>query len=259
MRAEERRTAAAVGVTLGGAGVIALLAYVFSKRKVIADRIEKFQEDRAGTSATPQAKQLSDATGIPVSRINALLPVVIDAANAANIPPSRLAAIISAESGWSNKPNANSAKCGIRCITGGPDRNDVCATGIAQVKPTTAREPYVGVTGDLCIPANSALAGAKYLRWLFTRYRARLPNVSEDELWYIVFRAYNAGPGTADKWLAATGTPLTSPEISLRTEWGVPGGFKYRNQIYARKVQKKYEGARSSGLAGGYLASFRIG
>lgn len=117
------------------------------------------------------------------------LPLVRDAAFAANVPPEIMSGIVSAESNWNNSPNSNSAKCGVNCIA-----SRVCAIGLAQVLPSTARD--MGVTSDLCNPANSLIAGAKYIRRLYSKYGN----------WETAIRAYNAGPGNVDRGNVGSGT-----------------------------------------------------
>lgn len=117
------------------------------------------------------------------------MPLVQAAAAANGIPASVLAGIVTAESSWNNAPNSNSARCGANCIA-----SSVCALGLAQVMPATARG--VGVTGDLCDPATNLDASARYLRQLYGRYGD----------WKATAEAYNAGPGNYAKGNIGSGT-----------------------------------------------------
>lgn len=147
----------------------------------------------------------------------ALWPMVVDAANAANIPPAVLGGVVAAESSWSNKPNRHSADCKVGCIASG-----VCAIGLAQVLPSTAAD--VGVTGDLCDPRNNLLAGARYLRKLYSKYGN----------WPAALAAYNWGPGNVDRALK-DGRSFYS------------GSVAYADKVLA--AASRYGGSALSGLA----------
>jgi len=142
----------------------------------------------------------------------AYMPLVRAAAAAANVPAAKLAGIINAESSWSNlpiKPPINpisrakwkcldasgdliscSEKFGTSCITSYSG-----AVGLTQVLPSTAKMP----AESLCDPANAMIAGARYLRTLYTRYSSR--GYSDDQAWYLAAMAYNQGPGNVDGYL----------------------------------------------------------
>jgi soluble lytic murein transglycosylase-like protein len=64
-------------------------------------------------------------------------------------------------------------------------RSHADARGLMQVLPSTAQE--LGLNAD--VPASNVLAGARYLRLLFDRFR------SSD----LALAAYNAGPGAVEK------------------------------------------------------------
>jgi membrane-bound lytic murein transglycosylase MltF len=75
-------------------------------------------------------------------------------------------------------------------------RNRSGAVGLMQIKPTTAREPYVGypeVQGDERASENVA-AGLKYLNWIKSRYFDPVPEMHERDRLRMALAAYNAGP-----------------------------------------------------------------
>jgi soluble lytic murein transglycosylase-like protein len=161
----------------------------------------------------------------------ALMPLVRDAAARANVPPSILAGIVRKESGWSNAPTGESARCGVGCIA-----SSRCAIGVAQVLPATARMS----AQQLCEPANSIIAGARYLREMFTAYRAK--GHADDRAWYLATMAYNQGPGNVNGWLASGST---SPNNRL------PGGGQTvsdKGIAYADKVASYAGSYRSKGI-----------
>jgi membrane-bound lytic murein transglycosylase MltF len=72
------------------------------------------------------------------------------------------------------------------------------AVGFFQIKPMTAREPYIGIP-DVKGPENvenNIHAGIKYLAWIKQRYFDSIPEMSEDDRMRMAMAAYNAGPRT---------------------------------------------------------------
>lgn len=72
------------------------------------------------------------------------------------------------------------------------------ATGMFQIKPETAREPYIDIP-DIAgeeNTANNIHAGIKYLWWIKNRYFDDLEEMSESERIRMSLAAYNAGPRT---------------------------------------------------------------
>lgn len=118
------------------------------------------------------------------------LPLVRQIAAEEGVPFEILAGVVRAESSWSNSPNWRSSGCKVACVA-----SSACAVGLAQVLPSTAAD--MGVTGDLCDPANSLRAGARYLKRMFSKYND----------WQTALTAYNWGPGHMDRALAAGVAP----------------------------------------------------
>lgn len=85
------------------------------------------------------------------------------------VDPSLLTAVASVESGWD--PQAVSP---------------AGAVGLLQLEPETARE----LGADPLDPAQSADAGARYLRWLLDRFGDLK----------LALAAYNAGPGAVERY-----------------------------------------------------------
>lgn len=77
-------------------------------------------------------------------------------------------------------------------------RNRWGAVGLLQIKPETAREPYVGipeVEGIENVNEN-VRAGLKYLAWIKQRYFDSAPEMRERDRLRMALAAYNAGPST---------------------------------------------------------------
>jgi membrane-bound lytic murein transglycosylase MltF len=77
-------------------------------------------------------------------------------------------------------------------------RNRSGAVGLFQIKPTTAREPYVGIA-DVAGPENASNnihAGIKYLAWIKGRYFDGVESMRERDRLRMALAAYNAGPKT---------------------------------------------------------------
>jgi membrane-bound lytic murein transglycosylase MltF len=75
-------------------------------------------------------------------------------------------------------------------------RNRSGATGLFQIKPETAAEPYVGipdVKGANNVK-NNIQAGIKYLAWIKQRYFDPIEGMSEQDRVRMTLAAYNAGP-----------------------------------------------------------------
>ncbi len=72
------------------------------------------------------------------------------------------------------------------------------ATGLFQIKPATAREPYVGIENieGKKNAANNVEAGIRYLAWIKKRYFDSDPDMRERDRVRLALAAYNAGPST---------------------------------------------------------------
>jgi membrane-bound lytic murein transglycosylase MltF len=70
------------------------------------------------------------------------------------------------------------------------------AVGLLQIKPTTAREPYVGVpeVEGVELASENVRAGLLYLNWIKNRYFDSVPEMEEQDRLRMSLAAYNAGP-----------------------------------------------------------------
>ena len=66
------------------------------------------------------------------------------------------------------------------------------ATGLMQIRPTTARDKNVGIH-DISQPQSNVHAGVKYMRFLADRYFKEEEMHPMDQ-WMFTLAAYNAGP-----------------------------------------------------------------
>jgi membrane-bound lytic murein transglycosylase MltF len=72
------------------------------------------------------------------------------------------------------------------------------AVGLFQIKPKTAREPYIDIS-EIAGPENTdnnIHAGIKYLAWIKARYFDSVPEMREKDRLRMTLAAYNAGPRT---------------------------------------------------------------
>jgi membrane-bound lytic murein transglycosylase MltF len=75
------------------------------------------------------------------------------------------------------------------------------AVGLLQIKPVTAREPYVGiqqVEGREHVSDN-VRAGLRYLMWIKQRYFDSEPGIAERDRLRMALAAYNAGPRSVQR------------------------------------------------------------
>jgi len=70
------------------------------------------------------------------------------------------------------------------------------AVGLLQIKPTTAREPYVDIPNVEGVEnaRDNVRAGLKYLMWIKERYFDSQPDMRERDRLRMALAAYNAGP-----------------------------------------------------------------
>jgi len=148
-----------------------LHAETATSRKLVV-RADK-RTGRLVTVAVPTARPTSKAPSAPIAQM------VADAARANNIDPLLVHSVIQVESNYN--PNAVSS---------------AGAQGLMQLMPGTARD--LGVT-DSFDPRQNIEAGVKYLKYLKDQYQ-------DDKL---ALAAYNAGPGSVQKYKAVPPYPET--------------------------------------------------
>ncbi len=70
------------------------------------------------------------------------------------------------------------------------------AVGLFQIKPKTAREPYIDIPDIEGVEnvSDNIRAGLKYLHWIKTRYFDSEPEILEPDRLRLALAAYNAGP-----------------------------------------------------------------
>jgi membrane-bound lytic murein transglycosylase MltF len=73
------------------------------------------------------------------------------------------------------------------------ERSKSGAVGVMQMKPSTAREPYIAIDGIENSAERNIEAGNKYLRYLITNY-INDPALDSKNQTLFAFAAYNAGP-----------------------------------------------------------------
>jgi membrane-bound lytic murein transglycosylase MltF len=73
------------------------------------------------------------------------------------------------------------------------ERSKAGAVGVMQMKPSTAREPYIAVDGIEDSAERNIESGNKYLRYIITKYLDD-PALDAKNQTLLAFAAYNAGP-----------------------------------------------------------------
>lgn len=135
-----------------------------------ASLVSGFEADETAFAPPPAAPVSAPAP--PAAPAKALDPLALAdaAADKYGLPTALVRSVMAAESGY--RPNAVSSKGAI---------------GLMQLTPDTARD----YGADPWDPAQNVDAGTRYLRDLLEKY--------DGGLWYAL-AAYNAGPGTVEKY-----------------------------------------------------------
>lgn len=89
-------------------------------------------------------------------------------------------------------------------------RSGAGAVGVMQIKPETAADPNVGVTG-IDVLENNVHAGTKYLGFVRDRYFSD-PQLSARDRCFFTFAAYNAGPARVAKLRAEAAANGLDPD-----------------------------------------------
>jgi membrane-bound lytic murein transglycosylase MltF len=92
------------------------------------------------------------------------------------------------------------------------DRSSRGAVGIMQIKPSTAREKSIAITGVEKSAEKNIQAGNKYLRYLIVTY-INDPGIDAKNQTLFAFAAYNAGPGNLKKFRAKAQQMGLDPNI----------------------------------------------
>lgn len=118
-------------------------------------------------------------------------------------------------------------------------RSPAGAIGIMQVKPSTAKDPNVGID-DITSPDNNVHAGVKYLRFIRDRYFSDA-SVSDLDQTLMSFAAYNAGPGAIRKARREAKRLGLDPNVWLdNVEVAVERKIGREPVIYVRNIYKYY-------------------
>ncbi|MCZ6529539.1 MAG: transporter substrate-binding domain-containing protein [Chloroflexi bacterium] len=105
------------------------------------------------------------------------------------------------------------------------------ATGLFQIKPQTAAEPYIGVlniAGADNVESN-VKAASRYLAWIRDRYFKKQEGMRERDRVRFTLAAYNAGPATVRR------------AIKKAEEMGLDGGRWFRNVEMGMMALRKGE------------------
>jgi soluble lytic murein transglycosylase-like protein len=138
--------------------------------------IPQFRSAPAATTAVPAVKPEALPLLPMLSKAETLL-LIAAAAEKHNVSAAFVQSIVAAES------NFNSAAVSPKG-----------AIGLMQLMPSTAEE----YGADPAVPAENIDAGTRYLRWLMNRYQKDRRSVHATMK--RVIAAYNAGPGTVDRY-----------------------------------------------------------
>jgi len=132
-----------------------------------------FQFERLLFSNPLRLRNLHAPAPVPLLSRDETLLLVDKAAAKYRLPSAFVASIVAAESNFN---------CAAVSSKG--------AIGLMQLMPETAQQ----FGADPTVPAENIEAGTHYLRWLMDRYRRSRRAVQR------VIAAYNAGPGTVDRY-----------------------------------------------------------
>ncbi len=159
-------------------------------------RREAADADRKGTGSATQAssrrstRKKMDAWDVTASSVQAVAPLVEQAAKDNQLPPSLIYGVIWVESRFN--PQATSP---------------VGAMGLMQLMPKTARYLAECIKwegdADAYDPAFNIAAGSYYVARLIRQFNGDVD---------LALAAYNAGPGNIEKWMDNTGLPDVSVE-----------------------------------------------
>jgi soluble lytic murein transglycosylase-like protein len=206
-----KRAAVGAALVVGSAAAIAAVAYALSRRRTAA-----------GSGVAPSLVP----SPAPLPPRTTLEKLAADAAYATNVPPAVVFGIIKAETNWSNSPTPYSAQYGTECIT-----SKAGAVGLMQLLPATARQ--MGVTGDLCNPANNLIAGSRYLRYLYTMFRD----------WKLVALAYNQGPGNVKGYVASGVVSQGGNKLPDGRRTVTVRGMAYADKVLTEAARRGLAGA----------------
>jgi membrane-bound lytic murein transglycosylase MltF len=114
------------------------------------------------------------------------------------------------------------------------------AVGVMQMKPSTAREPYIAINGIAESAERNIEAGNKYLRYLITKY-INDPSIDSKNQTLFAFAAYNAGPGGLQKFRDRAKAMGLNPNIWLGNVENAAAAIVGRETVqYVSNIYKYY-------------------
>jgi len=120
------------------------------------------------------------------------------------------------------------------------DRSKSGAVGVMQMKPSTAREPYIAIKGIEDSAERNIEAGNKYLRYLIKRY-VNDPDLDPKNQALLAFAAYNAGPGGLQRFRARAKAMGLNPNIWFGNVENAAAAIVGRETVqYVSNIYKYY-------------------
>jgi membrane-bound lytic murein transglycosylase MltF len=120
------------------------------------------------------------------------------------------------------------------------DRSSRGAVGIMQIKPSTAREKAIAISGIDKSAEKNIQAGNKYLRYLIVTY-INDPGIDAKNQTLFAFAAYNAGPGNLKKFRAKAQQMGLDPNIWFGNVENAAGVIIGRETVqYVSNIYKYY-------------------
>jgi membrane-bound lytic murein transglycosylase MltF len=119
------------------------------------------------------------------------------------------------------------------------ERSKSGAVGVMQMKPSTAREPYVAINGIEESAQRNIEAGNKYLRYLITKYIN--PAIDSKNQTLFAFAAYNAGPSGLQRFRDRAKAMDLNPNIWFGNVENAAAAIVGRETVqYVSNVYKYY-------------------
>ena len=120
------------------------------------------------------------------------------------------------------------------------DRSKSGAVGVMQMKPSTAREPYIAIKGIEDSAERNIEAGNKYLRYLIKRY-VNDPDLDPKNQTLLAFAGYNAGPGGLQRFRARAKAMGLNPNIWFGNVENAAAAIVGRETVqYVSNIYKYY-------------------
>ncbi|WP_417667371.1 transglycosylase SLT domain-containing protein [Roseibium sp.] len=119
-------------------------------------------------------------------------------------------------------------------------RSKAGAVGLMQIKPSTAADPNIGITGVAADPDKNVHAGVKYLRFLADTYFDDLEDDPTNQTFFAL-AAYNAGPSRFDRFRRQAADQGYDPDKWFgNVEWVVRAKVSREPVRYVSNIFKYY-------------------